>query len=234
MKFFSSLLLVSFCLTSEASVKEELLSPVQTEASTPFYIGAGITLTLSIFEDAIVDPAQQETVENKPLGSFSGFGDAMGQLVPNVLYMTGMYWHSRYANDLDSKSNARLMFKATLYATMLTTLLKYTIREPRPNGEARNSFPSGHTTTAFAFASVVAARHNIYWGVGAYSIATIVAYSRMNDNAHYVHDVVAGATIGIGYGLGLHYLEKKQDKLSYNIIPIFTKQKSGIYLVKNF
>jgi membrane-associated phospholipid phosphatase len=56
----------------------------------------------------------------------------------------------------------------------------------------------------------------------------------MNDNAHYIHDVFAGATIGMGYGLGLHYLEKKQESLSFNFSPIVTKHKVGMVFYKNF
>lgn len=34
----------------------------------------------------------------------------------------------------------------------------------------------------------------------------------MNDNAHYPHDVIAGATVGIAYGLGLYYLGLKKTE----------------------
>lgn len=67
----------------------------------------------------------------------------------------------------------------------------------------------GHSTTAFAFASTVASLHSWYWGVGAYSLAAAVAFSRINDNRHYIHNVVAGATIGISYGLSITELYKK-------------------------
>lgn len=49
--------------------------------------------------------------------------------------------------------------------------------------------------------------------MGAFTLAGFVAYSRINDNAHYLHDVVGGAVIGTGYGLGLHYLYKDKNSL---------------------
>ncbi len=229
-KLFFLLFPIIFLINSSVysqTIKEESLSPLTTEARSPVLIGSALTLSLSIFEDQVVDPVQEETVENRPLGDFSRFGDIMGQLVPNIIYAGGMYLNSSFSNSV-------LMIKATLYSSLLTTVLKYTIREPRPNGQSRNSFPSGHTTTAFAFASVVGARHNIYWGIGAYTIAALVAYSRMNDNMHYIHDVTAGATIGIGYGLGLHYLEKKIGKVSYYLVPQITPSRVGLTYIKEF
>ena len=41
------------------------------------------------------------------------------------------------------------------------------------------------------------------------ALAGTVALSRMNDNKHYLHDVVAGATIGTAYGLGIYFRRKK-------------------------
>ena len=119
-----------------------------------------------------------------------------------------------------------------------------TVREPRPyDGSVRTSFPSGHSTTAFAFASYVTAEHGILpFGVFATGLATLTAASRMNDNKHYLHDVVAGATIGTAYGLGLHYLyldasnedgnTKKSAKL--DLIPIYSTDVKGIVVDLKF
>ena len=106
------------------------------------------------------------------------------------------------------------MFRATLYSGMLTNIIKYTIPETRPNNIGHESFPSGHTTTAFAFASIVAMNHKWYWGVPAFAFASFVGYSRINDNKHYLHDVTVGATIGLSYGLGIYYLDEAKEKNS--------------------
>ena len=105
------------------------------------------------------------------------------------------------------------MAQATFYAGLTTMILKRTFNQRRPNSENKHSFPSGHTTTAFAFASVVAVEHEWYYGVGAYSLASIVALSRIHDNAHYIHDVVMGATIGSAFGIAM-------SKLSNAFTPI--------------
>jgi membrane-associated phospholipid phosphatase len=64
-----------------------------------------------------------------------------------------------------------------------------------------NSFPSGHATTAFSVASVVAMRAP-GWIIPtiAYGLATVVAFDRVNDQAHFMGDVVAGAMFATATG----------------------------------
>ncbi|MFN8652457.1 MAG: phosphatase PAP2 family protein [Gemmatimonadales bacterium] len=67
-----------------------------------------------------------------------------------------------------------------------------------PFSKADASFPSGHTMTAFALATGVSDEvHSVPVTIGMYTLATGVAWSRMNDNKHWLSDVVAGAAIGI-------------------------------------
>ncbi len=215
---------LSYC--SYANFWSELSSPVTTPARTYFLTGAAITLTAAILEDQIVDPLQEDTVEDKPLGKYSYLGDYAGQMIPNALYIISMYiaGESKYAKH---------MLKATLYSGFVTTLLKYSIREPRPNSHNRESFPSGHTTSAFAFASTVGIEHGWFWGTLAYMMAGGVAYSRINDNAHYLHDVLGGATIGLAYGLGIYYEEKRifSDNDGFFVSAVPALDFSGGYLV---
>ncbi len=191
----------------------ELASPVTTNAKYYFLGGAaltGITVIDSV-EDGLGHDLQDETVEDKPLGSFSQVGDIAGQMVPNAIYAVSMYGIYYYSDNLSYRSKSLHMLKSTVYAGFTTTVLKMAIREPRPDSDNRDSFPSGHTTSAFAFAAVVGTEHEWYWGVAAYSLAGLVAWSRINDNAHRLHDVLGGATIGLSYGLSLHYLYKDKD-----------------------
>lgn len=77
---------------------------------------------------------------------------------------------------------------------------KYSVSTMRPDNSRRNSFPSGHTATAFMAAHLL---HKEYgdvspWiSVGGYTVATAVGVSRMLNNRHWISDVLAGAGIGI-------------------------------------
>jgi membrane-associated phospholipid phosphatase len=74
--------------------------------------------------------------------------------------------------------------------------LKYTVHETRPNGSSQ-SFPSGHTSVSFCGAEFIRKRYGWELGIPAYAAASFVAYSRVESNEHWPHDVIAGAAIGI-------------------------------------
>lgn len=202
------------------SILDEFESPIDTSpAKRVFYSGAAATLLLLSVQREVIRPATRAVARDKPLGKFSRFGDAMGRVVPNIIYTSVFFIDYLLRKDALSGERALLMTKATLYSSIVITALKYTVREPRPNGGGSIvSFPSGHTTTAFAFASVVGMEHDLPYGIAAYALASFVGFSRMNDNMHWVHDVVAGATIGASYGIGLYYQAKqKRDwKIRHN------------------
>lgn len=172
--------------------------------------GAATTATLLIFEDQIIDPVQNETSHHKPLGSLSSVGERIGRGGPNALYVLGMASYGLIQSDTVYLQNATSMFQASLYSALTTEVLKRTVRQERPDSDEKNSFPSGHASSAFAFASYIGCKHDLPWGIAAYSLATLVGVSRINDNRHYLHDVVAGATIGTSFGLGICLNEKKE------------------------
>jgi len=88
--------------------------------------------------------------------------------------------------------------------------IKYTAGEERPDGTTSNSFPSGHTATAFMAATILHKEYGLtrspWFSVGGYTVATGIAAFRVMNNRHWVSDVLTGAGIGIlstelGYAL---------------------------------
>lgn len=80
---------------------------------------------------------------------------------------------------------------------VVVNTLKYTVREERPDGTARNSFPSGHTATAFLGAELVRMEYGTLWGAGAYAVAAGVAALRVYHLRHYWWDTLGGAACGL-------------------------------------
>lgn len=91
-------------------------------------------------------------------------------------------------------------FSVAAMAAMVNGV-KYSVQRLRPDESAYNSFPSGHTATAFMTATML---HKEYEGrspwfsIGGYTLATLTGVSRVLNNRHWLTDVLAGAAIGIG------------------------------------
>lgn len=89
-------------------------------------------------------------------------------------------------------------------AGVLTGVTVYTVKNftkvERPDGSARNSFPSGHTATAFMGAELLRREYgdvSPWIGVAGYAVAAGTGFFRMYNNRHWLTDVIAGAGIGI-------------------------------------
>lgn len=190
---------------SYETLKSDALSPIYTDAKYATALGASTTAVTLILRKEINDPVNESMNRDRPLGSWSRFGDVSGQLMPNVTYCLAMIGMSYFDSEEKHLRRAELMFRSTIHASLVALALKLSVREGRPyDSDERTAFPSGHTTTTFAFASAVAMEHEWYYGLAAYGLATFVGLSRINDHQHYLHDVLAGATIGISYGIGVH------------------------------
>ena len=95
----------------------------------------------------------------------------------------------------------RTILLAMSYATFGVTniALKSTVREKRPDSNARNSFPSSHTGTTFMGAEYLRREYwdkNKWVAMSGYFVALGVAYMRIHNDRHWVNDVVGGAALG--------------------------------------
>lgn len=90
-------------------------------------------------------------------------------------------------------------FSAGLMAVAVNSL-KYSFRVMRPDGSSRNSFPSGHTATAFMTATMLHKEYghrSPWYSIGGYTLATLTGVTRQLNNRHWMSDVMVGAGIGI-------------------------------------
>ena len=79
--------------------------------------------------------------------------------------------------------------------------IKYTAKEMRPDGTSANSWPSGHTATAFVGATMLHKEYGLtrspWFSVLGYGTATATGVMRVLNNRHWISDVLSGAGIGI-------------------------------------
>ena len=86
---------------------------------------------------------------------------------------------------------------AALVMGILVTTIKYTAQVQRPCDGPATSFPSGHTATAFMGAELIRLEYGPWWGLAAYSAATLTAVMRVWHNWHWTSDLLGGAALGI-------------------------------------
>lgn len=236
MKF--KLLLIVLTLISQVSyadILKELASPVTTDAKYYLIAGTAATLLLVTVGQNAQDNLQANWSQNKPFGESAKFGDLSGTGAWNAAYALGMLVHYWASNQKKSLERVEYMFKTSVYSTAATYVLKYSLREPRPdNPDQRDSMPSGHASIIFSFASVVNQEHGWVWGVPAYALATFTGLSRINDNRHRLSNVVAGATIGISYGLGVFYSRKQEFFAGFQFLPTDDLSGAKISYSANF
>lgn len=124
--------------------------------------------------------------------------------VPVIICGTGLIKH-------DSVLTRKALYVgASVAVTVLfTTIIKYSVNRPRPfekysfiekeSTGGSPSFPSGHTSQAFALATSLSLSFPKWYVIGpSFLWAGAVGYSRMDLGAHYPSDVLAGAILGAG------------------------------------
>lgn len=150
---------------------------------------------------------------------------------------------------IKGKSNFkdRTLILATSYLLVAATTLplKSITQIQRPDGSSYNSFPSGHTATAFAGAEFLWQEYkdvSIWYGVSGYIVATGTGFFRMYNDRHWLTDVAAGAGIGILCTKTAYWLYpklqkllfKKETKAAVMVAPFYNGKQTGIGLVGRF
>lgn len=124
-------------------------------------------------------------------------------------------------NDKDLQHKGWELVGSIVINTAITQGLKFAVDRKRPFETYPNdvypykidnsaSFPSGHTSTAFATATTLSLEFKKWYVVvPAFAWATGVGYSRIYLGEHYPTDVLAGAAVGAGSAILSHWLTKK-------------------------
>jgi len=159
--------------------------------------------------------------------------------IATAFYLVGVAKH-----DARARETGILSGEALIDAQIVTTVLKVVTQRPRPLvGDPKDdffdgghSFPSGHATSAWALATVVASeyKHRKAVQFAAYGLASAVSLSRYTGRTHFLSDVFAGSVIG--YTVGRYVYEKhhtdesaqtKQEPRHAKWIPLVAPIYSG-------
>ena len=175
------------------------------------------------FTERLQDPARQSNrILRKGATFFRLLGDPGSLAVGGITYAAGRVAGNRRAEDIGLHSVESIVLAGTI--TGVTKIIAGRARPYKDTANSRNfgllrgirnteyqSFPSGHTTAAFAFASIVSAETSHWWpksrwplGTVFYGGAALTGASRIYNRAHWASDVVAGAAIGTLTGIKVY------------------------------
>lgn len=128
-------------------------------------------------------------------GNSRCYADDYIQYVPTAAYLGLGFLNTKPRHNFIR----RLCLGATSYAFMgiMVNVTKTIVNEPRPDTGVLNSFPSGHTATAFMGAELIRLEYPAVYSVGAYLLAGATAFLRMYNDRHWLNDILAGAGVGI-------------------------------------
>jgi membrane-associated phospholipid phosphatase len=117
---------------------------------------------------------------------------------------------------------------AQIVSQSVTQAVKFATQRTRPDGTSL-SFPSGHTSSACARASVIRAHFGLKAGIPAYAMAVWVAASRVQMKRHHVSDVLVGASVGMLAGRSVTF---GRGAKRFSLSPMAVPGGGGVSLVK--
>lgn len=230
-----------------SDTKYILLSPFRWRARD--WVKAGLVLGatggLFLLDDEIRDFIQDErsTTTDDIASVFEPFGNGgytFGGLV-------GFYLYGRVFENSKAERTALLAVESFAVTGLFTFALKFSTGRVRPQSAQNSrewngpnlddvSFPSGHTSSAFSIATVLASEYkNKPWVPPvAYGLATLTALSRLNDNKHWASDVFLGGALGYFIAKTVLKLHSNKKGRHYTIYPRLSRKEVGLDFAMRF
>lgn len=232
-------------------VKHELSAPGRWSDSDWIVAWAGTAAVVgSMF---LLDRTVDEAVVRNRNSSWSRVAKSVEQLggAPSVLIAGGIYLGGIAFKEPEVRATGvDLMMTMAISQLLVTVPLKYGVGRSRPfeNKGTHDihpfrggiSFPSGHTTQAFALASVISEHADRPWvSCVAYGLAGLVGLSRMEERNHFFSDVVTGGLLGTLVGKSVVRYNQSlraegRAKVAVAFAPVFVPGGGGVSLSVKF
>jgi membrane-associated phospholipid phosphatase len=196
----------------------------------PLVVGGTAAATASFFDQNVRESLHADT---------QNWGDALetgAGPVWSTVFVASMFTAGRFSHRSRFRAMTYDMLDAAVVNFGYTGLLKVAVGRERPNSQDNKSFPSGHASNSFALAAVAERHYGWKVGVPAYLAAGLVGASRLEQDKHYLSDVVAGATLG--YIVGRTVVRVNGRKVedgsargaAFRVAPIVSRHARGVQL----
>ncbi len=169
---------------------------LSTDTARIVAMGGAVALMARPFDRHFVEESREHL---RPRGRFEA-----GNIGGSFLVQTGGAFATLAVGQFtDSPRIASLgadLVRAQFVSQAVVQGMKFATGRTRPDGSNHFAFPSGHTASAAATATVLQRHFGWKAGIPAYAFAAYVASSRMAADKHHLSDVLMGAAIGVAAG----------------------------------
>lgn len=188
----------------------------------------------------VLDQQMREWINPEPGEDWGQTLETAGGPVWSTVFVAGAFTAGRISKNTRFRAASYDLLEASVVNVVYFQSIKAATRRTRPNGSNNQSFPSGHTSNAFALATVAERHYGWKLGVPAYLLAGAVGASRMKQDMHYFSDVVAGATLGYIVGRTVVRMNNRPvadgpgTGATLNLSPILGRRTRGLSMSLSF
>lgn len=233
-KYFSPKPLPQFyaASTAEKGFTHRLWQDARDSFSGRCLVALGVGAGASLLAHTQDQEVQSYFQQNHPLKGSEKYGDVLGQGYTHLAIDLGFYCWGKLGDNEQALKVSSALLEGLIINALATQGLKYTVRRKRPAGDARNSFPSGHTSNSFLTATIISGMYDWDWKVALplYVTASFVGVSRLEGDDHWLSDVVFGAVLGTVIGVATVNNHKKDNTRGLQIAPM-VGGNNGIVIV---
>jgi membrane-associated phospholipid phosphatase len=217
--------------TLREDAKAYFTAPVRWDKYDWLWFGGGIAaIAASHHYDTQVRTHFIKT-QGPTVGSNS---DDLQDALPTVAVLGATWLYAGFVNDSDGRREAYNMWEAASLSTVTTYVIKFAARREDPYQTSDpnqwfksggNSFPSAHTSAAFAVGTVLAESGNDEYRwlrrLLGYGLGAATGYERLKHNQHWLSDTVAGAVLG---NASAHFVLNRhgavEDSSRFALVPV--------------
>ncbi len=191
-------------------------------------LGLGTTLAVRPLDEPITTSRlNAELWENTALDHTFEGGEMLGSALLQFGGAIATYAVGKAAGKPGLAELGRDLVRVQMLTQGVTQVINYSVRRTRPDGSSNSSFPSGHTSSSFATATVLHRHYGWKAGIPAFSVASYVAASRLSENKHFLSDVAFGAAIGLAAGRTVTF---DQGSTRFEIAPMAVAGGAGVQI----
>lgn len=213
------------------AIKAYVTAPLRWDSGDWWYFGG--TLAAIGIAHAVDGTVRTHFTHGSPAATAGTNTHDLQDALPAAALFAGTFGYAELIDDQRGRKEAGTMLESAVLSVGTAYALKFAAGRLRPDQTGNpnrweaggSSFPSVHATAAFAIGSVLAESGNDEYRwlrrVLGYGVAGFTVYQRLNHNAHWLSDTVAGAALGDATARFVMHRHATTEDASVGIEPLY-------------